>query len=345
MRIALAYTLLFLALDLSAQTRLFDDEQKIAAWMKEANVPAAGVGVIRDGKLVQVEVYGQLQQGVRAPYDTLFNVASLTKPVVTMLTLQLVAQGKWQLDEPLAKYWVDPDVAADPRHRQLTTRHVLSHTTGFRNWRFQEEGEKLTFHADPGTTMQYSGEGFEYLREALERKFKKSLPELAQALVFEPLKMHDTQFAWDARTDESRFARWHDGEGKHAYTQHRKTTVNAADDLLTTVEDYGRFGAWVLGGAGLPPALFTEMTKDQSGVKENYAMGLGWELHRNLGDGETVLIHGGADKGVAAVIMLLPKSKQGLVVMTNADNGYRLYEKLVTELLDVGAQLMSRAGK
>jgi CubicO group peptidase (beta-lactamase class C family) len=49
-----------------------------------------------------------------------------------MLTLQLVAEGKWQLDEPLARDCVDPDIAADPRHLELTTRHVFSHTTGFR---------------------------------------------------------------------------------------------------------------------------------------------------------------------------------------------------------------------
>lgn len=48
-----------------------------------------------------------------------------------MLTLRLVSSGEWNLDEPLANYWVDPDVASDPRHKLLTTRHVLSHRTGF----------------------------------------------------------------------------------------------------------------------------------------------------------------------------------------------------------------------
>ncbi|HKO58976.1 MAG TPA: serine hydrolase domain-containing protein [Thermoanaerobaculia bacterium] len=305
--------------------------------LAEAKVPAVGIGIIRDGKLREVRVYGELQKGVPAPYDTIWNVASLTKPVVTMLTLKLVAEGKWQLDEPLAKYWIDPDLAADPRARLLTTRHVLTHTTGFPNWRWNDASKKLNFHADPGTKFGYSGEGFEYLRKALEKKFGKSLSELSKANIFDPLGMRDTQHAWDARTDESRFARWHDAEGRNAYTDHRITRANGADNLLTTIEDYGRFGAWIVSGAGLPPALFEDMVKPQP------SMGLGWEVHSGFPNGEYALIHSGSDEGVKTVIILLPKSKQGLVVFTNGDNGFNVIGPVVVESLALGKEIMSRA--
>jgi CubicO group peptidase (beta-lactamase class C family) len=306
-------------------------------------VPAVGIGVIRDGKLREVRVEGELLKGQPAPYDTIFNVASLTKPVVTMVTLRLVAEGKWDLDEPLAKYWVDPDVVNDPRHRLLTTRHVLAHQTGFKNWRWLDEGEKLQFHFEPGTQHQYSGEGFEYLRRALEKKFDVSLAALSQKYVFDVVGMPDTQHAWDARTDESRFAQWHDAKGEHAYPDHRTTRVNAADDLLTTVEDYGRFGVWVMNGAGLPAPLFTAITSPVAPIRENQAMSLGWELFSNLSGGEYALIHSGSDKGVKALIILLPKSKQGLVLMTNSDNGFALFEKIIIETLPLGKELMARA--
>lgn len=325
-----------------APARLFDDPERVNAWLKENKVPAIGIGIIRDGKLQQVRVYGELTPGTPAPYDTVFNVASLTKPIVTMLTMKLVAAGQWSLDEPLAKYWVDPDVAADPRHKLLTTRHVLSHKTGFLNWRFLEESKKLTFHADPGTKHQYSGEGFEYLRRALEKKFGQTLPQLAKTYVLDPAGMRDTQFAWDARTDEVRFARWHDQEGKNTYTDHRTTRVNAADDLLTTVEDYGRFGAWVLSGAGLPEPLFQEMVKPQAVLRDNLAMTLGWELHSKFAGGESVLLHSGGDEGVKTVVVLVPKTGQGVVLFTNGDNGFRLYTSL-PELIDIGKELMTRA--
>lgn len=338
----LSACLLALSIPVQAQN-LFDDRARIAAWLAENHVPAVGIAVIRDGRLRKVKVFGELETNVPAPYDTIFNVASLTKPIVTMTTLQLVKSGKWDLDEPLAHYWTDPDIAADPRAKILTTRHVLSHQTGFPNWRFNSASKKLAFEFDPGTKFQYSGEGFEYLRKALEKKFGKTLPELASSLIFTPLGMHDTQFTWDAHTDESRFARWHDENGKHAYPDHRTTKANAADNLLTTVEDYGRFAAWVINGGGLSESLWQQMTTTQSTIAPNVFMSLGWELHKDFPNGEYALIHSGSDEGVKTLVILFPKSKQGVVVLTNGDNGYKLYERAVVESLDYGAELMKRA--
>lgn len=131
----------------------FAFQQKIPEWMKEANVPAVGIGIITDGRLGYVRVFGELNKGrgVPAPANTIFQVASLTKPIVEVLTLQLVTKGEWKLDEPLANYWVDPDVQNDPRHKQLTTRHVLTHRSGFQNWRSMNAAKKLEFIVDPGT--------------------------------------------------------------------------------------------------------------------------------------------------------------------------------------------------
>ncbi|HEY0142625.1 MAG TPA: serine hydrolase domain-containing protein [Thermoanaerobaculia bacterium] len=312
--------------------------QDVDAWLAEAKVPAVGIAVIKDGQLRQVRVHGELVKGTPAPYDTIFNVASLTKPVVSMLTWRLIAEKQWQLDEPLAKYWVDPDVAGDPRHAKLTTRHVLGHTTGFKNWRFLEESEKLTFHSEPGEKAGYSGEGFEYLRRALEKKFGRPLQQLAQTYVFEPAGMRETRFAWDASVDESRFARWHDGEGKHAYPKHKTTSVNAADDLLTTAEDYGRFAAWVLNGAGLPEALFLEMQQ------ANNKMALGWENIGGLPNGGYALLHGGSDRGVKAMVVLFPKTKEGLVLLMNGENAMPVYQKAFEHFLRYGKELWALGG-
>jgi CubicO group peptidase (beta-lactamase class C family) len=191
--------------------------------------------------------------------------------------------------------------------------------------------------------VQYSGEGFEYLRKALEQKFGKPLARLSRERVLARLDMMDTHHAWNEHVDESRFARWHDRTGANTYTDFRITTVNAADNLLTTVEDYGRFAVSVLNGAGLSPALAAEMVKPQGRVSDKQHMGLGWEVHTGFPNGEYALIHTGSDEGVHALIMLLPKSGQGLIVMTNGDNGFRLYEGLVIDSLDLGKEIMARA--
>ncbi len=303
---------------------LFNDRVETEKWMRQNRIPALGIGYIKDGKIVEATVYGQLERGRPAPNNAIFNVASLTKPVTALLILKLVNENKWRLDEPLYRYWLDPDLASDPRVKKLTTRHVLSHQTGFANWRHQQPNGKLAFDFEPGTRYQYSGEGMEYLRKAVEKKFKRSLDELAKEYIFKPLQMNDTHFTWADDMDESRFAKWHTGNGT-LYDTDKNKTANAADDLLTTVPDYLAFMQHVLDGAGLHPTLYKEMTKNQVMIKPNKYFGLGWSIDENIGDGERVLMHGGDDKGVHTIAFLLPKSKQGFLIFTNCDNGTDIY--------------------
>ena len=98
--------------------------------------------------------------------------------------LKLVESGQWDLDEPLHHYWVDPEIKSDRKHKKTTSRHVLSHTAGFKNWRNMEPDGKLVINFQPGTQSQYSGEGYEYLRKAIENKFDTSIEVLANSLIF-----------------------------------------------------------------------------------------------------------------------------------------------------------------
>lgn len=321
------------------ETSIFDNEVEIEKWLNENKIPALGLGVIRDGKLKQIKVFGELKKDETAPFNTIFNVASLTKPVTAMVVLKLVSLGKWDLDEPLDKYWIDPDIKNDPRHKKLTARIILSHQTGFANWRWLNKSKKLEFAFEPGTKYQYSGEGFEYLRKALEQKFKKPLNQLADELIFKPFEMRDTRFFWDARMNESKFAVGCDAEG-NPYKIFKNTEANAADDLLTTVEDYGNFLVAVMNGGGLSKAVFNEMIGHQVKTKENKYFGLGWEIY-DFGNGEYALSHGGSDEGVKTIVFLLPKSKQGLIIFTNSDNGTNVYLKLINEYLkDFGRRII-----
>jgi hypothetical protein len=222
--------------DKKTANSIFDNDVEIEKWLKQNKVPTLGLGIIENGALKQVKVFGKITKAVSAPYNTIFNVASLTKPVTAMVALKLVSLGKWSLDEAVYKYWTDPDITNDPRNKKLTTRLILSHQTGFPNWRWMTRDKKLNFQFDPGTKYQYSGEGLEYLRKALENKFKKSLQQLANELIFAPLKMSDTRYVYDNSVDESRVAIGYDKDGK-TYEPVKNNTANAADDLLTTIED------------------------------------------------------------------------------------------------------------
>ncbi len=315
----------------------------ISKWMNDNHVPCAGVGLIRDGRIAWLKVFGDLDIGLPAPANTLFNIASQTKPVTATVTLELVKAGLWNLDEPLMHYWIDPDVASDPNLSKLTTRLVLSHQSGFPNWRTDNGGTKLRFNFEPGTKFSYSGEGYEYLRRALENKFQKTLEELMHTYLFVPFGMKNTQY-WNEQLDTNRFARWFDGQGRRYFIS-MKTTISAADDLITTVEDYCRFGIAVMNGAGLPDTLFADMVRPEVKVKDNYYRCLGFGRVEGLHDGAYALEHGGSDVGVRTMAIFIPQFKTGIVVMTNADNGLFVIDEVIKLALPEGAQILATMNK
>ncbi len=316
-------------------------EQEIKQLLIQEKVPALGLGIIENGRLQQIQVFGNSSKDVPASYNSIFKVASLTKPVTALVTLKLISAGKLGLNEPLDQYWKDPDLQNDKRMKKLTPRIILSHQTGFPNWRYLTESKKLRFEFEPGTKFQYSGEGFEYLRHALELKFHKTLEELAAELVFKPAKMKDTHFWWDQLMDEKRYVRNYDQNG-NAYETHKYFEANAAANLLTTVEDYGNFLAYILSGGGLSPLIFDEMQKNQVQLKDNDYFGLGWEKITGFSNEEYALLHTGKDPGVNTVAILFPKTKNAWLIFLNGDNDLKIIEKLLTEKMYLGNELWNK---
>lgn len=313
---------------------------RIEALRSQHKLRALGVAIIRGGRIVQEEVYGVDAKGQPATRDALFNVASLTKPIVAMTTLRLVERGDWSLDTPLAKDWVDPDIAADPRSKILTTRHVLQHRTGFPNWRQQSPDGRLAFQFDPGAREQYSGEGMEYLRRALEHRFGKSIDALATEVLLAPLSLDATHFVWDDARDPQRIVGGYDADGK-AYPIEPRRSALASDDLLTTIHDYATFAAAVLRGGVLAPRMMGELPRGAPG-KNDLHMGLGWQIVQGLPESRSAWLHTGADEGVRALVMLTPETGDGLVILSNSDRGGEAYEPLMKACLRDGAAIFER---
>jgi len=343
MKIAIITTSLFLSVGLTSVWAQNPGKMSavpadsIYSWLKSNHVPAAAVGIIENNRIKSVSVYGELTGGVKALLNAYWNVASLTKPVTAMTVLALVNQKKWDLDEPVSKYWVDPDIKDDPRTAKLTTRILLSHSSGFPNWRFNAPGKKLFFSFEPGTGISYSGEGYEYVRRALESKFHRSLQQLADEELFQPAKMKDTRYGWDEALDSTRFALPHDPAGNRIHNT-KSTTIIAADWLITSISDYTLLGLYTIKGAGLSAQLYTDMSTihtyfDTTAAHRNSGMGLGWQIVRNLPGNEFVLAHGGSDDGVRTDIILLPASGRGIIVFTNGDNGSTVINKIMKSSL------------
>lgn len=316
-------------------------EHKINAWQEELHIPHVGVGVIEDGEIVFSKVLSPSDSV--PPQDMRFNIASITKVVFGTTVMQLVNNGQWNLDEPLYPYHIDDDVKDDPRHKKLTARDVLSQRSGFVNWRWNHPTGKLTFDFDPGTTFNYSGEGMEYLRQAIEKRYGTTIDYIADTLLFKPAQMPQTTHSWDGKTDYHKFSRFYDSSGKEHEIEDHSFSGQAADDIMTTVSDLTHFGTYVLRKAGLRDAVFTEMVTAQTPINNNQDQALAWRLIQDLPNAEYAIHHGGNDIGVATLIVLLPKSKRGIVVMTNSDSGLVLCNNVVREVWPEGTEIIHRA--
>lgn len=293
--------------------------------MADFDVPGLAIGRVIAGDIVWLGNFGQADENRVVDESTVFNVASLTKPLFATLVMQLVQDGRFALDDPLAYYWIDPDVEDDPRHLQLTARLALSHQTGFPNWR---GSNPLAFLFHPGSRHEYSGEGFEYLRRAIERETDQTLSELMEQYITGPLAMNNTEFGWQ-RSLEGQIARGYDEQASPldmGYLQQRST--NAAANTFTTLADYTRFAAWVSQGAGLDSALFNDMITLQSQHEDPWEyFGLGWRLVHP--EGRTVIEHDGRENGVRTQVFVEPATGDGLVILTNSSNGELVVRPLV----------------
>ena len=240
-------------------------ERLVPRLMKDGDVPGLSLAVVQNGQVVYRRAFGVRDESTGAPVDddTIFEAASLSKPVFAHAVLKLADAGQLDLDAPLAMY-LPGDYVEDPRLRAITARRVLSHTTGFPNWR--PDGQPLKIHFDPGERFSYSGEGFVYLQKAVENRTGQTLEALMRRLVFEPLRMTSSSYTWQDRF-EGRKAIGHDNVGSPLGLR-RPTVSNAAASLHTTGLDYARFLAAVLDGTGLRKETAAQMIHPQIHVDE-----------------------------------------------------------------------------
>jgi CubicO group peptidase (beta-lactamase class C family) len=171
---------------------------------------------------------------------------------------------------------------------------------------------------DPDVGWSYSGEGFEYLRHAMEKLTGRSLEDLAKDYVFKPAGMSHTTYIWNDWVAQNYAGEYYRmGE---PLTYSRPSTPNAAASLITTVGDYANFGIWVMNGAGLSKGLQREMVAAQKGPPFGLLQGLGWVVTHDAA-GRLILNHGGSQTGIRAQVLLSPETKSGLVIFTNGSNG------------------------
>ena len=257
-------------------------DAEVSKIMTRTDAKGMAVAVIDHGKVGYVGAHGiRNAKGDPLTTDTVMYGASLTKTVFAYLVMQLVDQGKLNLDTPLKddldnllpSYGPDPvfpdkygpykDLAGDPRWEKITPRMCLTHSTGFSNFWFIEPDQKLHIHFEPGTRFSYSGEGFILLQFVIEHGRKAQglgldVGDLSKAN-FDRLGMVRTNLVWHNGLDTNFADGWNDRGQPQPHDKRSK--VRAAGSMNTTISDLSKFAAALVRGGGLSAASRAEMTK------------------------------------------------------------------------------------
>lgn len=326
---------------------------------RRADVHGLTVTVFNHGDAVYSRAFGHADLPARRPLGTGTELygASLSKAVFAVLVMRLVEKGIIDLDTPLQDYFDEPlwrnegtewhedlsDLREDPRHRKITARMALSHTTGMPNWRWFEPDEKLRIHFEPGERYQYSGEGMVFLQIALQNITGKPLEALMREEVFDPYGMDASSYTWQPRF-ETNYALGHRSDGS-TYPRDKDNAARAPSTLETTTDEYARFMEAVLRGEGLSDASWEEMFRPQVRIRSRsqfgpeaseetdanddieLSYGLGWGLLRTpYGWGAFKEGHG---DGFQHYSIVFPESGIGVLLMSNSDNAESVFDHLL----------------
>src|SRR5277367_670084 len=208
--------------------------------MQAAKVTGIGIALLNDDKIVYLKSYGYRDKENALPLtvDSTMSAASLTKVAFAYMVIQLVQEHALDLDKPVYQYLPRPlpeydnykDLAGDDRYKKITARMLLSHTSGFPNWRWFTDEKKLQIYFEPGSRFAYSGEGLALLQLVVETITGKPLGELMRERVFQPIGMNHTSMVWET-SFESNYANGYDEEQRSVGPQRRKK-AGAAGSML-----------------------------------------------------------------------------------------------------------------
>jgi CubicO group peptidase (beta-lactamase class C family) len=269
----------------------------------------------------------------------------------------LCEKGVIGLDTPLTKYAPKPFLEGDPRLELITARHVLSHTSGFQNFRSGQNPLKI--HFTPGEKFLYSGEGYSYLQSVVTHltgqvdprscaTYEAGLEVCAtdighymKANLLVPFGMASSGYLWDEDL-EKRVARPHNPKGKPL----DKGKPRAADaaryaavgGLHTTPTDYAKFLLEVIDpkpsdGFRLNRASLKEMVRPHVKVDDSTSWALGWQIRHT--NNVNLIQHQGGHRGFQAFAAASVEGKSGYVVMTNGESGWKVfYDAVFGKVMD-----------
>jgi len=324
--------------------------------MKHYRVPGMSIAVINRGALEWARGYGVAEAGHHRPVtsETLFQAASISKPVAAMAALFFVERGKLRLDDDVNATlisWKIPENEYTVREK-VTLRRLLSHSAGLtvHGFRGYARGEPLPTLRQildgrspansppirvtdvPGRAWRYSGGGYCVVQQLLMDITGKPFPEIMRSTVLDPLGMTHSTYRQPLPAEWARqAASGHRSDGTPVNGRWHIYPEMAAAGLWTTATDLARFAieiqrAW----RGESHTVLSRRMIHQMLTSQKDRVGLGLFLG---GEGRRLrFYHGGSNAGFRCFLTAYVATGQGAVVMTNSDNGQPLAMEIIRSI-------------
>lgn len=300
----------------------------LRAQMKALDVPGVSLALINDSEVVYhwVDGYADLEKKVAVTKKSIFEGASLSKPLFAYFAMGFVEEGRLDLDKPLYEYLPYADIAHDERYKKITARMVLTHTSGFPNWRSDHEDGNLFISFEPGSAFQYSGEGYQYLAKVLAHILHTNdagLESMYQERVARPLHLNYTKYIQDAENMKNKAYGYI--EGKVVEEDDDPTIFGSAFSMHSEALDFSKWLIALMNKKGLSEKTYQELFKTQiilpEGHPQTQAGVTDWTLgfaKAKMPFGEA-LGHGGNNPGYTSIFIVVPETQWGFVMFTNSN--------------------------
>jgi CubicO group peptidase (beta-lactamase class C family) len=322
-----AVCLLAVALATAAYADATDDF--IAAQMRSQNIPGISLAIIKDGKIVKAQGYGlaDIERKIAATPETIYDIASISKPLVATGVMLLVQEGVLKIDDPIAKHLDD----LPPSWRSITIRHLLTHTSGlvrdapgYDRSRDREDAEvirtaySLPLRFAPGEKWEYSNAGFSPLARIITRVTGRPWTEYIAEKIFRPAGMTSTYPLNTAVPLPNRARGYADNDPPLKRADHRRALLPSGG-FLSTVVDLAKFDALLDSEGFLIEAtrhqMWTPVTLDNG---TTYPYGLGWELDgQGAVRGRPVVRHGGSVIGFRSEFARFVDDRLTIILLMN----------------------------
>jgi CubicO group peptidase (beta-lactamase class C family) len=324
--------------------------------MEAAHVTGAGIAIFHQGRIAYLKAYGVRDVERRLPFtpNSVMTAASLSKSVFATMIMRLVQEGVVDLDKPIHEYLPNPlpeypryaDLQGDDRYKRLTLRILLSHTSGFPNWRAFEEDRKLKIHFEPRTRYAYSGEGIDLAQLIVETVTGRSVASLIDEKLYRPLHMTRSSMVWESRFEDD-FANGYDEYGRSLGPE-KRSAPDAAGSMQTTLQDYATFLSAIMRRQILStrttgkmlspeisihsahqfPSLDTATTTANDAIRLRY--GLGWGLYSSPYG--KAFFKEGHDEGWRHLALCF-NNGSAILIMTNSSNGEGIFKALIDSVM------------